>query len=147
MAFFTPKNGPRGATVSETFLLALEIMLKTAPSAPTFSVGASKRPPRGSQEGPKGAPRGSKRPPRGLQDAPKGLQDAARRGSSGSRESAMSFKIAHGALGGFLEATKRVPRGFRRPQEAAKRPPRGPQEVPRAFQEASKRPLRGSKRA
>ena len=47
MAFLLGKNGPRGATVSETFLLALEIMLKTDPSAPTFSVGASKRPPRG----------------------------------------------------------------------------------------------------
>ena len=49
MAFLLGKNGPRGATVSETFLLALEIMLKTAPSAPTSFLRAPKRPPRGSK--------------------------------------------------------------------------------------------------
>ena len=72
MAFLLGKNGPRGATVSETFLLALEIMLKTAKSAPTSFLRAAKRPPRGPQEAPKRAPRGPKRPPRGPQDAPRG---------------------------------------------------------------------------
>ena len=83
MAFFIGKNGPRGATVSETFLLALEIMLKTAPSAPTSFLRAPKRPPRGLQEGPKRAPGGPKRLPRGRQAAPRGAQDPFRRGSSG----------------------------------------------------------------
>ena len=83
MAFLLGKNGPRGATVSETFLLALEIMLKTAPSAPTSFLRAPKRPPRGAQGAAKRAPRGSKRSPRGRQEAPRGFQDAFRRGSDG----------------------------------------------------------------
>ena len=83
MAFFTGKNGPRGATVSETFLLALEIMLKTAPSAPTSFLRAPKRLPRGAQRAAKRAPRGPNRPPRGRQEAPRGFQDAFRRGSDG----------------------------------------------------------------
>ena len=68
IAFFTWKNGPRGATVSETFLLALELMLKSAPSAPTSFLGSPKRPPRGPQEAAKRGLRGPKRPPGRLQE-------------------------------------------------------------------------------
>ena len=69
MALSPGKNGPRGATVSETFLLALEIMLKTSGFF-TFLRGAReapKRPSRGLQEAPKtrGFQEAPKRPPRG----------------------------------------------------------------------------------
>ena len=85
MAFLPGKNGPRGATVSETFLLVLEIMLKTAPSAPTAFSGAFKRPPRGGQEA-------AKRRPGGVQEVSGGLQVAPGRGSSGFQEGSRGSK-------------------------------------------------------
>ena len=125
MAFFAFKNGPRGATVSETFLFRLQELFKTAPSAPTLL-------PRGSQDGPKGVQEAAKRGPRGPKRPPRWSQDAPRRGLCGLQGSPTGQKRPHRGCRGFQVLARTAPRGIKRGPGGSQRALRAAKELPEA---------------